>query len=90
MEISFSSGNYLLIALHQSQCLAFNVVLSANDVGEDSWKSSAIELGGRNLDIELTSVLVLQIKLNVVLLCALSALPATCPRQRSRPSSVQC
>jgi hypothetical protein len=65
-----------LIALHQFQRLTFDVVLSTNDVGEHSWEPPAVEFGRRNLDVELASVLVLQVKLNAILLCALSALAA--------------
>lgn len=62
-------GGYFLVSLHQLQCLTFNIVLPTNDVGENNWKSPAVEFGGRNLDVELASVLVLQVKFNVILLC---------------------
>ena len=73
-----SRGGYLLVALHQFQCLTFNIIFPPDDVGEDSWKYPAVKFGGRNLDVELASILVLQVKLDVILLCALSAIVATC------------
>ena len=69
-----------MVALHQFQRLTFDVVLSTNNVGEHSWEPSAVELGGRDLHVELASVLVLQVELNIVLLYALSALVAACPQ----------
>lgn len=69
----FQHNAYLLVALHQLKGLTFNIVLTANDIGEDWGKPSAVELGRWYLDVELTSVLVLEIKLDIVLLCTGSA-----------------
>lgn len=56
-------GLYLLVALHQFQCLALDVILAADDVCEDWRQVSSFELGSRNLDVELPRIFVLEIKL---------------------------
>ena len=58
---NFQHGDYLLVALHQLQGLTFDVVLSADDVREDWWKSPAVQLGRWYFDVEVTGVLVLEI-----------------------------
>jgi hypothetical protein len=54
--------------------LALDIVLSPNDVGEDWWQNTTFELEDRDLDVELTCALVLEIKLNFVLLYLASVL----------------
>jgi hypothetical protein len=63
-----------LVSLHQLQGLALDIILSPNDVREDWWQNTTLELDDRYFDVELTRALILEIKLNVVLLYQASVL----------------
>ena len=59
---------YLLIALHQLEGLAFDVVLATYNVGEDWGQVTSIHFRPRDLNVEMTSILVFELKLYVILL----------------------
>jgi hypothetical protein len=66
---SLEQWHYLLIALHQLKRLALDILATTDNVGEDRREALAINFGFRNSDIELASVVVLELKLNIELLC---------------------
>lgn len=61
--------HYLLVALHQFQRLALDIVLATNDISKDWGKITSLEFRRWDLDIEMTSVLVLELQLYVVFFC---------------------
>jgi hypothetical protein len=67
-----SSGDethqYLLITLHKLQSLTLDHILLAKDVGEHWWQSSAFEVCEHNSQIELTSILILDLERQIILL----------------------
>jgi hypothetical protein len=52
---------YLLIALHQLHCLALNMVVTTNYVGENRWQWLALKFRHCNFDTKLTSSFVFQV-----------------------------
>lgn len=60
---------YLLIALHQFNRLTLNVLLATYDVGKDRRQVAALQLGCCNANIKLAGVLILELKLDIILLC---------------------
>ena len=66
-------SRYFLVAFHQLHCLTFDEVPTTNNVREYRRQVSSLKLCCRDSNEKLTSILVLRIQLNIVLLFSLSA-----------------